>query len=230
MRSPFNGRGWESFGEDPLLQGRMGVGSVRGVQSNDIYSLAKHYTLNDQETKRGSVDEQVDERTLNELYVRPWEILVEEEEPGAIMCAFPRVNGTKACNNEHLLSDILKGRLGFEGFVSSDYNACTGVESFLAGADVCGPAGGPFNGPELKALVEGGSTSDEPLQRHGAPSPSKLLRRRALRQPATGRVHRRAESGDSGHRPRSQRTDLTPGRARGQRAVEERPARAASRR
>ena len=156
MRSPFYGRGWESFGEDPLLQGRMGVGAVRGVQSNDIYSLAKHYTLNDQETKRGSVDEQADERTLNEFYVRPWEIVVEEQEPGAIMCAFPRVNGTKACSNEHLLSDILKGRLGFNGFVSSDYNACAGVESFLAGTDVCGPAGGPFNGPALRALVESG--------------------------------------------------------------------------
>lgn len=70
MRSPFFGRGWESFCEDPLLQGRMGVGTVRGVQSNDIYSLAKHYTLNDQETKRGSVDEQADERTLNE-FLRP---------------------------------------------------------------------------------------------------------------------------------------------------------------
>jgi beta-glucosidase len=156
MRNPTNGRGWESFGEDPLLQGRMGAGTIRGVQRNNVYSLAKHYTLNDQETKRGSVDEQVDERTLNELYVRPWEIVAAQQPPGAVMCAFPNVNGTKACSNQHLLSEILKGRLGFKGFVSSDYNACPGVESFLAGTDVCGPAGGPFSGADLKALVQSG--------------------------------------------------------------------------
>ena len=155
-RTPFNGRMWESFGEDPLVQGRFGASTVRGVQRNDVYSLTKHYVLNDQETKRGSVDEQVDERTLNELHVRPWEILVEQSEPGAVMCAFPRVNGTKACTNRHLLTDVLKGRLGHRGFVSSDYNACSGVESFVAGTDVCGPEGGPFNGPALKAEVESG--------------------------------------------------------------------------
>jgi beta-glucosidase len=157
MRNPTNGRGWESFGEDPVLQGRMGVGTIRGVQRNHVYSLAKHYTLNDQETKRGSVDEQVDERALNEYWTRPWEIVTGEEPPGAVMCAFPRVNGTKACSNAHLLSDILKGRLGFKGFVSSDYNACTGVESLIAGTDVCGPEGGPFSGAALQTLVTSGA-------------------------------------------------------------------------
>jgi beta-glucosidase len=154
-RTPFNGRMWESFGEDPLVQGRFGVATTRGVQRNDVYSLAKHYVLNDQETKRGSVDEQVDERTLNELYVRPWEILVNEAKPGAIMCAFPKVNGTHACDNHHLLSDILKGRLNFRGWVSSDFDACSGISSFLAGADVCGPDG-PFSGDALKNAVLGG--------------------------------------------------------------------------
>ena len=155
-RTPFNGRMWETFGEDPLVQGRFGTFVARGVQNNPVYSLAKHYVLNDQETRRGHVDEQVDERTLNEIWIRPWEILVERGDPGAIMCAFPKVNGVRACDNRLLLTDILKGRLGFQGFVSSDFNACSGVESFSAGADVCGPAGGPFSGADLRAAVEDG--------------------------------------------------------------------------
>jgi beta-glucosidase len=155
-RSPFNGRMWESFGEDPLVQGRQAVAVTQGVQRNPVYSLAKHYVVNDQETRRGHVDARVGERALNELWVRPWEILVRGADPGAIMCAFPEVNGTKACDNRHLLTDILKGRLGYRGFVSSDYNACSGVQSFIAGADVCGPAGGPFSGAALRAEVEAG--------------------------------------------------------------------------
>jgi beta-glucosidase len=160
-RTPFNGRMWETFGEDPLVMGRLGTAAVRGVQDNPVYSLAKHYVLNDQETRRGHVDARVDERTLNEIWIRPWEIVVRDAEPGAVMCAFPKVNGERACDNRHLLTDILKGRLGFPGFVSSDFNACSGLESFAAGTDVCGPAGGPFSGPELRAAVEDGRIAME---------------------------------------------------------------------
>lgn len=162
-RSPFHGRQYESFGEDPLLAGRVGAAQTRGEQRNAITALVKHYVLNDQESRRVSVDERVDQRTLNELWIRPWEILVGKADPGSIMCAFPKVNGEHACDNRHLLQDILRGRLGFKGFVSSDYAACyAGYGSFLAGTDLCGP-GEEFSVPALRAAVQSGALPPERL-------------------------------------------------------------------
>jgi beta-glucosidase len=139
-RNPFHGRQWASAGEDPLLGGLIPASVVQGVNENrGVYALPKHWLLNTQETQRATLNGVVDERALREMYVRQWEPMIAAG-PGAIMCAFPRVNGEYACENEHLLTDILKGDLGFPGWVSSDFNACHTFEAFLAGTDVCGPA------------------------------------------------------------------------------------------
>lgn len=162
VRSPFNGRQWATYGEDSLLGGLMPANVITGVNAtndtNGVYSLPKHYVANNQETQRTTLDAVLDERTLREAYIRPWETLVEAE-PGAIMCAFPRVNGTHACENPNLLWDILKGELGYPGWVSSDFNACTTLEAYNLGADVCGPAFPDF--ATFTAAVEDGTIAPE---------------------------------------------------------------------
>ncbi|HKP08275.1 MAG TPA: glycoside hydrolase family 3 C-terminal domain-containing protein [Microbacterium sp.] len=160
QRNPFHGRQWATFGEDPLLAGLIPAAVVEGVNENNdtdgVYSLTKHFVANNQETARGIMDTIVDERTLRELYVRQWEPIVEAG-PGAVMCAYPRVNGSKACENPGLLWDTLKGELAFPGWVSSDFNACASLQAYNLGADVCGP-----NFPDLdtlRAAVQNGTIS-----------------------------------------------------------------------
>ncbi|QHC58741.1 glycoside hydrolase family 3 C-terminal domain-containing protein [Rathayibacter sp. VKM Ac-2760] len=159
-RTPFHGRQFATYGEDPLLGGLMPAGVVEGVNENNdtmgVYSLPKHFIANNQETARSTMDTVLDERTLRELYVRQWEPIVEAD-PGAIMCAYPKVNGSKACQNPSLMSDILKGELGFPGWISSDFNACTSLEAYNFGADVCGPNFPDF--ATFSAAVENGTIS-----------------------------------------------------------------------
>jgi beta-glucosidase len=154
-RSPYWGRLWETFGEDPVLSGRLGTAEVRGIQSREgVYALPKHFGVYTQETGRTGLDNRLDERTLRELYLRPWETVVDRADPGAVMCAFPRINGVYACEDRHLLTDVLKGEWGFPGFVSTDFGAGHTWEQFVAGTDV---TQSPFTGAALRARVEDGT-------------------------------------------------------------------------
>lgn len=140
LRSPHFGRRGESFSEDPLLAGRLPAAVVDGVQQQDgVYSLAKHYVGNYQETSRDSVNQAIGERALHEIYARPWEYIVKKTAPGAVMCAFQQVNGEYACDNDHLITDILKNSWDFPGWVSSDFNACPDYTAYAAGTDICAP-------------------------------------------------------------------------------------------
>jgi beta-glucosidase len=162
VRSPHFGRQGESFGEDPLLAGRLPAQVVKGVQEQrGVYSLAKHYVGNYQETARSFVNQVIDERALRELYGRQWEIIVKEGDPGAVMCAFQQVDGAYACANRHLLTDILKGDWRFRGWVSSDFNACPSYAAFGLGTDICAPNLGTLEG--LQAAVESGAISPQRL-------------------------------------------------------------------
>ena len=159
VRTPFNGRMWEDFGEDPLLSGHTAASQTRGEQGANVSALVKHYNLNNFETRRGNVDVLVDERTLLETYTRPWERLVDEANPGSIMCSFNKVNTEYACGNNVLLNQILKGELGFNGYVSSDFNAAHSFADYANGLDVSGP-GVEFSGPALQQAVLNGAVSD----------------------------------------------------------------------
>ena len=159
VRTPYNGRMWEDLGEDPLLSGSIAASQVQGEQGADISALVKHYNLNNFESRRGHVDVQVDERTLQETYTRPWETVVRDADPGAIMCSFNQVNGEYACGNAPLLNGILKTQLGFQGFVSSDFNAAHSFADYAAGLDVAGP-GLEFSGPALLTAVQNGEVSE----------------------------------------------------------------------
>jgi beta-glucosidase len=158
VRSPHFGRQGESFGEDPLLGGRLPARVAGGVQQQrGVYSLAKHYIGNYQETSRSAVNEVIDERALHELYGRQWEIIVKRGDPGAVMCAFQKVNGQYACANRHLLIDMLKDSWKFPGWVSSDFNACPNYGAFDLGADVCAPDLATLEG--LRQAIDSGVIS-----------------------------------------------------------------------
>jgi beta-glucosidase len=139
MRTPLNGRTFEYFGEDPYLAGKIAAGWTRGVQSQGVIANVKHFAVNNQEGEgvqppgaplgvptqgnRLTVDARLGERALREIYLPQFEAAVKEGGAGSIMCAYPRVNGAYACENQHLLEGILKGDWAFRGFVLTDYGA-----------------------------------------------------------------------------------------------------------
>ena len=121
-RSPLGGRHFECMSEDPLLTGRLATAYVRGVQERGIGACPKHYVANDAETDRFTVDNRVDERTLRELYLAPFEAVVADADPWMVMAAYNSVNGTAMTEND-LLQEPLKGEWGFDGVVVSDWGA-----------------------------------------------------------------------------------------------------------
>ena len=154
-RVPQNGRNFEYFGEDSFLSGRMGVAEVLAIQKQDVIAEIKHFAANSQETNRKSINEIIDERTLREIYLPAFETVVKEADPGAVMAAYPSVNGDFCCQNKHLLKDILRDDWGFKGFVQSDYTATTNaVRSALAGLDLAMKPN-HYSG-EMKAAITNG--------------------------------------------------------------------------
>ncbi len=158
-RLPVFGRLFEALGEDPLLAGQIGVGYIQGVQSHPVIATAKHYHLNAQEENRFWVDAQIDERTLQEIYTRPFEMAVKDGRVGAVMGAFNKVNGVYSCENRHLLTDVLKQQLAFTGWVMSDFEAThSTVEAANAGLDQEMPSA-KFFGDQLLEAIQTGQVS-----------------------------------------------------------------------
>ncbi len=155
QRSPFGGRNFEFFGEDPLLTAAMGGALVRGIQRCGVAATVKHFVANDTETERFTVDAHVSERVLRELYLAPFERIVRQVQPWAMMAAYSSVNG-HTMTESPMLNDILKGEWGFDGVVVSDWRAARTVAAAKAGLDLVmpGPAG-PW-GPALVLAVRQG--------------------------------------------------------------------------
>ncbi|HZZ63441.1 MAG TPA: beta-glucosidase [Roseiarcus sp.] len=136
IRDPRGGRSFEYFSEDPLVAGRMAGAAIAGVQSRHIISTIKHFALNDQETDRVVLDVRIDKAAARESDLLAFEFGMEGGRPGAVMCAYNQVNGSYSCENDWLLSQVLKGDWRYPGFVMSDWGAVhSTVRSALAGLD-----------------------------------------------------------------------------------------------
>ena len=151
-RSPVCGRNFEYYSEDPYLAGKMAAAYVEGVQSKGVLACPKHFAANNQEYRRMSGNSIVDERTLHEIYLTAFEIMVKEAHPKSIMCAYNQLNGTYLSENKYMLTEVLRDKWGFDGFVVTDWGAgkdpAKGVE---AGLDLVMP--GPCE-DHTKAIVE----------------------------------------------------------------------------
>ncbi|HLI97619.1 MAG TPA: GDSL-type esterase/lipase family protein, partial [Candidatus Baltobacteraceae bacterium] len=134
-RDPRNGRNFEYAGEDPLLAGTIAGNSVAGIQSQHVISTMKHYALNDQETNRQGVSSDIARGAARESDLLAFEIGIEIGNPGAMMCAYNKVNGIYSCGNDYLLNQTLKHDWRYPGFVMSDWGAVHGVGDANAGLD-----------------------------------------------------------------------------------------------
>ena len=160
LRDPRNGRNFEYGGEDPLLAGTMVGAQVAGIQSNGIISTIKHYAINDLETGRFYHDARIDRSAARMSDLLAFQLAIERADPGSIMCAYNRINGDYACENQWLLTDVLRGDFGWKGYVMSDWGAVhSTAKAALAGLDQ--DSGFPFDdapyfGDPLKAAVASG--------------------------------------------------------------------------
>ena len=156
-RSPLCGRNFEYFSEDPYLAGEVAASFIDGVQSRNVGTSIKHFALNSQENRRMSSDSVVDERTMREIYLPAFEIAVKRAQPWTVMCSYNLVNGTYACENRWLLTDLLRKEWGFTGYVMSDWGATDDrIDSLKAGLDLEMPSSAGENDKRIvKAVREG---------------------------------------------------------------------------
>ena len=161
QRSPLCGRDFEYFSEDPILAGKMAAAYVRGIQKKGIAACPKHFAVNSQELRRMASDSVVDERTLRELYLTGFEIVVKEARPKTIMTSYNLINGTYANENAHLLQDILRKDWGFDGAVVTDWGGSNdhalGVKN---GSTLEMPCPGGDSIRELMKAVQDGRISE----------------------------------------------------------------------
>lgn len=162
-RSPLCGRNFEYFSEDPVLSGKMGAEYVKGLQSNGIGACVKHFAVNNQENRRRTINVVIDERTLREIYLKPFEIIVKEAKPYSIMSAYNRVNG-KYCTENKELIDILKKEWNFDGIVITDWGAENDrVEGLIAGNELEMPGGRGNGAEEIIEAVKNGKIHESYL-------------------------------------------------------------------
>jgi beta-glucosidase len=169
-RAPMNGRNFEYLGEDPFLASRIAVGYIDGIQSQGVSSTIKHFMGNNSEFDRHNTDDQIDERTLRELYLPVFEAAVKEAHVGAVMDSYNLTNGEHMTQNTILDTDVLKKEWGFQGVLMSDWDATyDGVAAANAGLDLEMPSGKFMNRQTLEPAVQQGlvseATIDEKVRR-----------------------------------------------------------------
>ena len=157
-RIPTGGRTYEYMGEDPLLSARLAVGYIKGVQDRGVAACVKHFALNNQETNRGRVNVNVDERTMREIYLPPFEAAIREANVFTVMAAYNKIAGSWCSENEILLNQILKKEWGFKGLVVSDWGGThSTVKAAVNGLDVeMGTPRDPYMGKFLLDSVNAG--------------------------------------------------------------------------
>jgi beta-glucosidase len=168
MRTPLGGRTFESYGEDPWLQSRIGVAWIQGAQAEGVVGNVKHYAVNNQEPDRFVTNAVVDQRTLREIYLPHFEAAVKEADVGTVMCSYNRVNGQFACENRALLEEILRDEWGFKGFVLTDYGFAqkSTANSANNGLELEMPVGGWYSRPSLTTAVATGQVAPSTIDLH----------------------------------------------------------------
>ncbi|MCW2810141.1 MAG: glycosyl hydrolase [Friedmanniella sp.] len=166
-RSVLGGRLFEAYSEDPLLTGKLAAAYVRGLQDLGVGACLKHLVANESETDRNSMDSRLDEKTLRELYLLPFEIAIEESQPWSLMAAYNDVNGVAATEQVHVNNEIVKGEWGYDGLLMSDWFATkTTAPSANGGLDLVMPGpDGPW-GAALVAAVQAGEVAESVVDDH----------------------------------------------------------------
>lgn len=168
-RSPLCGRNFEYFSEDPFLSGETAVQYIRGVQSRGVGTSLKHFAANNQEYRRMSINEVLDERALREIYLYAFEKAVKEANPWTVMCAYNRLNGEYCSENKYILNDILRGEWAYPGLVMSDWGAVNErVKGLIAGLDLEMPGGNLDNDKNIVLAVRNGDLDEQILDRCAA--------------------------------------------------------------
>ena len=159
QRLPVGGRTYEYLSEDPALSALLSLEYTKGVQDQGTAVCIKHFAVNNQETNRGSVDAQVDERTLREIYLKPFERAVVEGGAMSVMPAYNKVNGDYCSENEHLLNEILRGEWGFKGFTVSDWGGThSTMGAMLHGLNVQMTGSNYLGQPVIDSIATGALT------------------------------------------------------------------------
>ncbi|KAF1989575.1 glycoside hydrolase family 3 protein [Aulographum hederae CBS 113979] len=203
-RSPLGGRNFESFSEDPYLTGKLAASYVRGLQSCGVAATIKHFAGNEQETLRTSIDSLISLRALREVYMKPFEIVMRDCPPWALMTSYNKVNGVHSDMNSFLLKDVLRSEWEFDGLVMSDWNGTNSTaQSIDAGCDLEMPGPAKWRGTHALTALKQGKLSREAVEKaaanvlflvdrtrglHGGPEPTE----KALDTPQTRQLIRQA--------------------------------------
>ncbi|MDD7415978.1 MAG: glycoside hydrolase family 3 N-terminal domain-containing protein [Treponemataceae bacterium] len=168
-RSPLCGRNFEYFSEDPYLAGTLAAQYVKTIQENGVAACPKHFCANNQEKRRMTSNSIVDERTLNEIYLRAFEIVVKNSAPKSIMASYNRCNGSYVGHNKKFLTDILRTKWGYKGIVISDWGACiNAADSMMAGMDLAMPDSNGYLNEQLEKAVAAGKITEADVEKMAA--------------------------------------------------------------
>jgi len=164
VRVPVGGRNFETYGEDPYLNSRMAVNYINGVQSEGVAATVKHFAVNNEEIDRMYVDAFVSRRALNEIYFPAFKAAVQEAKTLCLMCAYNKVNGRFAAENDYLLKEILRKEWNFKGLLMSDWWAVhSSLPTAQGGLDIEMPTGDFMNAKTLRGFVEDGTLPVETI-------------------------------------------------------------------
>ncbi len=160
-RYPLAGRNFECYSEDPMLTAKIAIAYVNGLQGEGVGACIKHFVANDSEFERHTISSEVDERTLREIYLRPFEIALRDAKPWGVMAAYNKLHGTWCTEHPRLLTEILRDEWEYDGVVVSDWWAThTTAEASTAGLDIEMPGPPLYRGTALAAAVKSGEVSE----------------------------------------------------------------------